>query len=149
KAGKTTEAMQGWKRLREFPFDSERKMMSVCVERQGKQMVAVKGAPDVLLDHCKEIGWQGRVTLLTPSLKKQIRDNNQAMANQSIRVLAIAYRDVASREKVDNQSQAESGLVFVGLCGMIDPPREEVKGAIKECRLAGIKTVMITGDHQT
>ena len=150
KAGKTMNTLQGWTRIKEFPFDSERKMMSVVVKQpQGKQIVAVKGAPDVLLSRCTGIEWNGKVVPLTPSLRKQILESNQAMAEQALRVLAVAYRDVQSGERIIEDCQAESNLVFVGLSGMIDPPREEVKGAIKQCRVAGIKTVMITGDHQT
>ena len=150
KAGKTLNALQGWTRIKEFPFDSERKMMSVVVnQHKGNQMIAVKGAPDVLLSRCTGIEWNGKVVPLTPSLRDQVLESNQAMAGQALRVLSVAYREVRPGERIVDESQAESNLVFVGLCGMIDPPREEVKGAIKQCRLAGIKTVMITGDHQT
>ncbi|RXT15512.1 calcium-translocating P-type ATPase, SERCA-type [Ammoniphilus sp. CFH 90114] len=139
-----------WERLKEFPFDSERKMMSVLLRhRKGEQMVGVKGAPDVLLARCTHILWNGKVSILTPTIRKEIMESNQHMAEQALRVLGVAYRDVASGERIVDENQAENKLVFVGLCGMIDPPREEVKEAIRKCRVAGIKTVMITGDHQT
>jgi P-type Ca2+ transporter type 2C len=139
-----------WDRIKEFPFDSERKMMSVLVrDNRGAQMVAVKGAPDVLLSHCSKILWNGNVTPLTSSHRKQILEQNQSMAEQALRVLAVAYREPNSSERVLDESSAEKDLILVGLCGMIDPPREEVKEAIRKCRMAGIKTVMITGDHQT
>ncbi|RKD24135.1 calcium-translocating P-type ATPase, SERCA-type [Ammoniphilus oxalaticus] len=149
KAGKTPATVRGWTRLKEFPFDSERKMMSVLVEHQGRRMVAVKGAPDVLLSRCSQIVWNGKTITLTDELRQQALDNNQKMAEQALRVLAIAYREVPANDSIYDHNQAESNLVFVGLCGMIDPPREEAKEAIKRCREAGIKTVMITGDHQT
>ncbi len=150
KAGVQPSTVQQWERIKEFPFDSERKMMSVLVrDRKGEQMIAVKGAPDVLLSRCTHILTNGKVTALTPSLRQEIEQSNQAMAEQALRVLGVAYRDVPAGERVVDESQAETKLVFVGLCGMIDPPREEVKDSIRKCRAAGIKTVMITGDHQT
>lgn len=150
KAGIQPSSLTQWERIKEFPFDSERKMMSVLVkERKGNQMIAVKGAPDVLLSRCTHILWNGNVTTLTPTLRKEIVENNQQMAEQALRVLGVAYRDVAAGERIVDEAQAESKLVFVGLSGMIDPPREEVKDAIRKCRVAGIRTVMITGDHQT
>ncbi|MEW9667558.1 calcium-translocating P-type ATPase, SERCA-type [Ammoniphilus sp. 3BR4] len=150
KAGFQPSSLTQWERQKEFPFDSERKMMSVLVkDRKGEQMIAVKGAPDVLLSRCTHILWNGKVAALTPSLRKEIVESNQQMAEQALRVLGVAYRDVAAGERIVDEGQAESKLVFVGLSGMIDPPREEVKEAIRKCRVAGIRTVMITGDHQT
>lgn len=139
-----------WPRAKEFPFDSERKMMSVLVKQgNGAGLIAVKGAPDVLLSRCTKVYWNGNVTALTSALKQQILGENQRMAEQALRVLGVAYREVNSGERVLDEAKAENNLIFVGLCGMIDPPREEVKEAIRKCKLAGIKTVMITGDHQT
>ncbi|HJV44163.1 MAG TPA: calcium-translocating P-type ATPase, SERCA-type [Bacillota bacterium] len=150
KAGIDPNSVIRWDRVKEFPFDSERKMMSVLVRNdRGTQQVAVKGAPDILLSRCTKILWNGGVTALTPSIKKQILEQNQSMAGLALRVLAVAYREPNNSERVIDESTAERDLVFVGLCGMIDPPREEVKDAIYKCRQAGIKTVMITGDHQT
>ncbi len=149
KAGVTHASMQHWDRVKEFPFDSERKMMSVLVKNhRGSQTIAVKGAPDVLLSRCTHVLWNGNVIALTSSQKKQILETNQMMAGQALRVLAVAYRDVPAGERIVDEQQAENRLIFVGLCGMMDPPREEVRDAIKKCRLAGIRTVMITGDHQ-
>lgn len=140
---------QKWKRVEEIPFDSERKRMSVMLQsEEGKTVIYTKGAPDVLLDHCSHILWNGRVRLLTPQLKQQVLRQNETLAGLALRNLAFAYREV--RETAGHSlEQMEKELVFVGLMGMMDPPREEVKESIKTCDEAGIKTVMITGDHQS
>jgi Ca2+-transporting ATPase len=140
---------QLYQRLEEFPFDSTRKMMSVMVQSQyGDKKIVTKGAPDVLLDQCSHILWKGKVTLLTQGMKQKVLQANDKLAGMALRNLAIAYREVKGAEALFSEAQAEQKLIFVGLFGMIDPPRQEVKQAIMECRRAGIKTVMITGDHQ-
>ncbi|TVY00684.1 calcium-translocating P-type ATPase, SERCA-type [Cohnella terricola] len=136
-------------REKEFPFDAERKRMSVLVSHQGGRMVCAKGAPDLLIGQCTYVLWGGQVVPFTPTLKSKVMSANESMAKNSLRVLGMAYRDVKSHETCDNGAQAENGLIFVGLTGMMDPPRKEVKEAIYKCRQAGIKTVMITGDHGT
>lgn len=138
-----------WRRLREFPFDSERKMMSVLLNSpSGQCFLYTKGAPDVLLGNCTHALIQGRVTLLTDDVRKQVQEQNEALARMALRNLAFAYREIKKGEEQAHQTILEKKLVFVGLAGMIDPPRAEVKDAIAVCRRAGIKTVMITGDHQ-
>ncbi|MFC6331269.1 calcium-translocating P-type ATPase, SERCA-type [Paenibacillus septentrionalis] len=137
-----------YKRVQEFPFDSERKLMSVVLEHQGGRIIQVKGAPDVLLEQCTHILWQGKVVSMTPALKTKAQKANEKMAQSALRVLAFAYRDLHTQETCRDAGDAERNLIFVGLTGMIDPPRAEVKDAIATCRAAGIKTVMITGDHQ-
>lgn len=138
-----------FERLEEFPFDSTRKMMSVLVrDSYGQKKVVTKGAPDVLLEQCTHALWNGKVTLLTSDIQQKILKANDNLAGMALRNLALAYRDVSGTEAIINEAQAERKLIFVGLYGMIDPPREEVKQAIAECKRAGIKTVMITGDHQ-
>ncbi|MBN6185903.1 cation-translocating P-type ATPase [Aneurinibacillus sp. BA2021] len=151
KAGITREGLgETWTRVKEFPFDSTRKMMSVIAQdRYGKRMLVTKGAPDVLLSRCTHIMWKGHVTQLTPTLRRQIVFANESLAKQALRVLAIAYRELRPGELPGSEQVAEKGLVLIGLTGMIDPPRAEAKQAIRRCRQAGIKTVMITGDHQT
>ncbi|WP_027414529.1 calcium-translocating P-type ATPase, SERCA-type [Aneurinibacillus terranovensis] len=151
KAGINREELaQMWRRVGEFPFDSTRKMMTVQVEdHSGTRMLATKGAPDVLLSRCSHIMLEGRVVQLTPTMRRQIIIANETMAKKALRVLAVAYRELRAGESIRSEHSAERSLVFAGLYGMIDPPREEVKLAIKKCRQAGIKTVMITGDHQT
>lgn len=133
----------------EFPFDSERKLMSVVVNHPGGRMICTKGAPDVLLNCCTYMLWEGGVVPCTPTLRQKVLDANEQMASGALRVLGMAYRDLRSGETAGSEKEAESQLVFVGLAGMIDPPRKEVRDAISVTRRAGIKTVMITGDHGT
>lgn len=136
-------------RVKEFPFDAERKRMSVMVSHQGGKLVCTKGAPDMLLERCAYVLWDGNVVPLTGTLRQKVLQANEAMARDALRVLGFAYRDVRPHDPCDTEDQAENSLVFIGLAGMIDPPRREVFDAIVKCRQAGIKTVMITGDHRT
>ncbi|MFC4778366.1 calcium-translocating P-type ATPase, SERCA-type [Paenibacillus sp. GCM10023252] len=148
KLGMSASSLEGlYKREQEFPFDSERKRMSVVVTHQGGRLLCTKGAPDVLMEHCSYILWDGKVVPFTASLKQKCADAGEAMAHQALRVLGLAYRDLRPSDLFEREEQAESQLVFVGLTGMIDPPRREAREAIATCRRAGIKTVMITGDH--
>jgi len=149
KAGMSQQSLAGlYKRVKEFPFDSERKRMSVVVEHQGGRIVCVKGATEVLLDLCSYMLWEGHVVPLTGTLRQKVMAANDAMAKDALRVLALAYRDAKEGEELESEQDAERGLTLIGLVGMIDPPREEVKEAIFKCKQAGIRTVMITGDHQ-
>jgi len=150
KMGLSANALEGlYKREREFPFDSERKRMSVIVSHQGGRLLCVKGASDMLLEQCTHVLWDGNVIPLTATLRQKIAAAVEEMAASALRVLGMAYRDIRGQETVETEREAEQQLVFVGLSGMIDPPRKEVRDAIAVCRQAGIKTVMITGDHQT
>lgn len=142
------EAFKEWKRIKEFPFDSDRKRMSVVVEQKnGGRYVFAKGAPDVLIDRCTHILHQGKAMPMTAALRAQALEMNERLAHKALRNIAFAYRAVAPREDIQSVEKMERGLVWVGLAGMIDPPRKEVKEAIRICQRAGIKTVMITGDH--
>ncbi len=130
----------------EIPFDSDRKCMSVVVsQRNGEKRVMTKGAVDVILKKCRYIQTRDGVILLTEGMKAQILDKNDALAKDALRVLGFAYRDLRTAE---DKKTLESNLVFAGMMGMIDPPRKEVYSAVKTCRRAGIKPVMITGDHK-
>ncbi|WP_232330925.1 MULTISPECIES: calcium-translocating P-type ATPase, SERCA-type [unclassified Thermoactinomyces] len=151
KAGITGETLKKeWVRVKEYPFDSERKMMSVLVRnKNGKQRLYAKGAPEILIGRCTHIYSKGKVVPLTREHKQTILKMNEQLAAMALRNLAFAYREVPQTTNLNKDWQIEQNLVFVGLAGMIDPPREEVKEAIEVCRRAGIKTVMITGDHQT
>ena len=134
-------------RVNEIPFDSGRKMMSTIHKVDGKYRVITKGAPDALLKRCSKYYESGRVNALTSSKLTQIESSNENMAKDALRVLAVAYRDLPSMpSKIDSKTMEED-LTFVGLIGMIDPPRPNVKEAVFTCKKAGIKTVMITGDH--
>ncbi|PZE22531.1 calcium-translocating P-type ATPase, SERCA-type [Paenibacillus xerothermodurans] len=149
KAGLTNQSVAGtFTRIGEFPFDSDRKRMSVLVEHQGSRMVLTKGAPDVLLQQCSYILWDDKIIPLTSTMKQKVLSANEGMAKNALRVLGFAYRELKPADKCSTEEEAETGLIYIGLTGMIDPPRREVREAISKCRKAGIKTVMITGDHQ-
>ena len=127
---------QSMPRVNEIPFDSTRKLMTTVHKlANGKYRIITKGAPDVLLNRC--IGMQ----------KENVLKENEKMANKALRVIAVAYKEVDSLPNKLESSIIENNLNFVGLIGMIDPPREGVKEAVETCKKAGIKTVMITGDH--
>ena len=135
-------------RVQEAPFDSMRKMMSTVHQADDHFVQYSKGAPDVLLSCCEFYDDHGEVKPLDDTKRKEILDMNKTMADQALRVLAGAYRVYSQKQDIPTETEKlESQLIFVGLCGMIDPVREEVKDAIKECREAGIRPIMITGDH--
>jgi P-type Ca2+ transporter type 2C len=135
-------------RLDEIPFDSERKLMSVLVKHDTDTYLFVKGAPDVLLERCTKILTGGKEEPMSASLKRKVMAANATMAQSALRNLAFAYRRFPSPEAAKLERQPEANLVFVGMAGMMDPPREGVFEAIRKCHDAGIRTVMITGDHQ-
>jgi P-type Ca2+ transporter type 2C len=135
-------------RVDELPFDSDRKLMSVLVKRGEDVYLLTKGAPDVLLDRCTKILSGEREEQMSSGLRKQALAANQQMAGNALRNLGFAYRKFRSVEAAKAEKDPELNLVFVGMCGMMDPPREEVYDAIRRCHTAGIRTVMITGDHQ-
>ena len=132
-------------RVNEIPFDSTRKMMTTIHKLNNKYRIITKGAPDVLLKYCVRDNISNDV--MSDRHIKEILNQNAKMANKALRVIAVAYKDVVSLPSKISSENIEKDLNFVGLLGMIDPPREGVKEAVKTCRRAGIKTVMITGDH--
>ncbi len=132
----------------EIFFDSERKRMTTIHKDDGKIIAYMKGSPPVVLTRCNYAMQNGKQTKMTKSLENKILEANLNMSNKALRVLAVAYKELPAdydKEKVD---EIEDDMIFVGLTGMIDPARPEVRGAIDECRLAGITTVMITGDQK-
>lgn len=135
-------------RIDEVPFDSGRKLMSTVHQLEnGKYLVAVKGAPDQLIKRATKIELNGEIVEMTQAHIDEVLTNNDAMARQALRVLAGAYKVIDTLPaKVDTDS-VETDLIFAGLVGMIDPEREEAGAAIRVAREAGIRTVMITGDH--
>ncbi|MEN2986229.1 MAG: cation-translocating P-type ATPase [Thermodesulfovibrionaceae bacterium] len=134
-------------RIEEIPFSSERKRMTTIHQLQNGEKVAfMKGAPEVVLERCKYIVKDNEITEIKEEDRVKILKINEEMAHNALRVLAAAYREIRD-EKVDSE-EVEKDLVFLGLAGMIDPPREEAIEAIKVCKQVGIKTVMITGDHK-
>ena len=135
-------------RIDEAPFDSARKMMST-VHKSGEDFVQyTKGAPDALLSRCTHYFESGKILPMTDAKRREILNSNKAMADRALRVLAVAKRDWMEKPENNAPEYLERDLVFLGLTGMIDPIRPEVKAAIAECRGAGIRAVMITGDHR-
>lgn len=134
--------------LEEIPFDSERKMMTIVRLHKGIKTAYVKGAPDVFVNQCTSIQEKGSSRPMTQQDKEAILETNSFMADQAMRVLAIGYRRIDSLPDMYKPGDIECNLTFGGLIAMIDPPRPEVKEAVFQCRQAGIKTVMITGDHK-
>ncbi|QIC07314.1 calcium-translocating P-type ATPase, SERCA-type [Brevibacillus sp. 7WMA2] len=136
-------------RIDELPFDSERKMMSVVEQSpDGKTELLTKGAVEALLMNSSHIYWQGEIIPLTNAHRIEVAKQTEEMASRALRVLGFAYRSLQNYKSGENSSILETNLTFLGMVGMIDPPRQEVKSAIQLCRQAGIKTVMITGDHK-
>ncbi len=135
-------------RKSEIPFDSERKLMTTINQTKEQIRAFTKGAPDVLLDRCTGIFMNGKVEPLTPEHIDSINAANKALASKALRVLGVAYKDIDHIPSELLPEKVESGLVFVGLVGMIDPPRPEAKEAVRICTEAGIRPVMITGDHK-
>ncbi len=132
-------------RIQEIPFDSDRKLMSTYHEIDGKIVMYTKGAPDELLRRCVSIELNGKVEALGDAKREEILAKNQAFAEEALRVIGVAYR-VVDKAVVD--LEMENDLIFVGLMGMIDPPRVEAKDAVAVCKTAGIQVKMITGDHK-
>ena len=128
-------------RIDEIEFTSERKMMTTIHKHHGEKIAYVKGAPEVVLKLCNYIDINGKTRKLTEKDKQEILEINKEFADEALRVLGFAYKTLID-------TQPEKNLIFVGLQGMIDPPREEVKTAIEKCKKAGIKVIMITGDHE-
>ena len=132
-------------RVFDIPFDSIRKMMSVIVKENGKEVCYVKGAPERLINKCTHIYEDGVIKPLTHQKKNQILDSVENMSNRALRCIGGAYKE---NNITRDEKTLESNLIFLGIAGIIDPPRPEVKEAVKKCRLAGIRPVMITGDHK-
>jgi len=135
-------------RIAELPFSSERKRMTT-VHRMpdGRHLAFTKGAPEVLLERCVATQHHDHQQPLTGEARAQILAANESMANDALRVLAIAYREVSAEGPLDEET-AERELTFLGLIGMMDPPRDEAKEAVKVCRQVHIRPIMITGDHK-
>ena len=143
------ELLKRYKHFDELPFDAVRKMMTVCYNAPSKKKIAyVKGAPEILLSKCTHILTGAGVKKLTPKYRKEILAANKQLAGDALRVLGMAYRILPTKTAHLTIKNTEKDLVFVGLQGKIDQPRDEVKPAIETCRKAGIRTIMITGDHE-
>ena len=165
KANITPEKLRKFSRTSELPFDSERKCMTVFASERGTSGKVTarsytKGAPDILLQKCSFVYTENGPVLLTPEHKKKILSQNEAMAGRALRVLGVAYKEGGSalyekegasvfsgKKGKSLSSEAESNLTFLSLIGMIDPPRKASYEAVSVCKQAGVKPVMITGDH--
>ena len=131
-------------RIFEIPFDSTRKMMTVIMNANGKETCYMKGAPERVLERCNAVLENGKIKPLTAQKKKQIYSYIESMSNRALRCIAAAYKE----EHVVKNNSVEENLIFLGVAGSMDPPRIEVKDAVLKCKMAGIKPIMITGDHK-
>ncbi len=154
---------QEYERINDIPFDSERKMMTtihkikqdtvnkeldINKENLNNNFLCItKGAPEVVIKNCTKYYLNGQVSKITDEIIKKIEKINSLLAEKALRVIAVAYSTIQELPNSISNENIEKDLIFVGLIGMIDPPRDEVKEAVRNCKKAGIKTVMITGDH--
>ncbi|MEM4674845.1 MAG: calcium-transporting P-type ATPase, PMR1-type [Nitrososphaerota archaeon] len=144
---KVDELREKHRRIFEIPFESERKRMNTVNLWDGKAIVCVKGAPEVITELTSMILTNGVVREFSEEAKKRILDVNRKMAEKALRILAVAYKEIEVKSTY-KEEELEDGLIFLGLIGMMDPPREETKGAVEKCKSAGIKVIMITGDNE-
>ncbi len=137
-------------RVAEIPFSSERKRMSVVVQREGSPtgILYCKGSPELTLERCTQIHTGQQITPLTEALRQSILLQNNQLASQGLRVLGFAMSHISYDDSMTMDDDSENNLVWLGLVGMLDAPRPEVRDAVQRCRRAGIRVVMITGDHQ-
>ena len=135
-------------RVEEIPFDSERKLMTTVNKQEDKYIVYTKGGLDELLSRCNSYMLNDNIKQDLENYRHIIEKNNEDMAKNALRVLAIAYKELDHKPEKNEIDNLEKDLIYVGMVGMIDPPREEAKVAVEKCKTAGIKTVMITGDHK-
>ncbi|WP_020618261.1 cation-translocating P-type ATPase [Paenibacillus daejeonensis] len=131
----------------ELPFDSDRKLMSTVHQFEGEYAMLTKGGPDVLISRCDRVFIHGEVQPLTEEIREQFKEQNEDFSRRALRVLAYAYKPLPDKSPLRHED--EHDLILVGLSAMIDPPREAVYEAIEQSKRAGIRTVMITGDHKT
>jgi Ca2+-transporting ATPase len=136
------------KRIFEIPLDSERKRMTTINNFHGDRYVLTKGAPEIIIDRCNRVLEEGELREITEENKMEVLDDLKGMTSEALRVLALAYRKLNPEEDFEDKDALESDLIYVGLVGMMDPPRKEAKEAVALCEKAGIKVVMITGDNR-
>ena len=144
----TPELYVSFPRVQEVPFDSDRKLMTTVHKYGDRYLVYTKGGVDELLKRCNKYIFNTEIKDDLENYKKEISAKNEEMAKNALRVLAMAYKELDHMPTEEEMKNIESNLIYVGMVGMIDPPREEVKLAVAKCKTAGIKTVMITGDHK-
>lgn len=144
--GNETEVRNAYPRLKEIPFDSDRKLMSTLHHISGEYKLMTKGAPDVLLARCVSVKTEGGIVPMNDTFRQEIQEQNATFSSQGLRVLAFAEKVIGEDRPLGLED--ENDLTFVGLIAMMDPPREESAPAVADCRRAGIRPVMITGDHK-
>lgn len=135
-------------RIAEVPFDSDRKLMTTVNKQNGKYIVYTKGGIDEILKRCTSYEINNEIHQNLNEYINRIREKNEEMAKEALRVLGCAYKEIEHEPTKEEMQTIENELIFVGMVGMIDPPREEAKVAVEKCKTAGIKVVMITGDHK-
>ncbi|HJE17858.1 MAG TPA: HAD-IC family P-type ATPase, partial [Enterococcus casseliflavus] len=140
---------QQFPRLQELPFDSDRKLMSTLHDIDGEHLLLTKGGPDIVFGRSTKVLIDDQVVPLTDEIKQKLQHQNEEFSKRALRVLAFAYRPLTDAQSRELTLEDENELILVGLMAMIDPPRKEVKQAVADAKSAGIKTVMITGDHKT
>ena len=148
KLGIEAEKIKEIERVSEIPFDSDRKLMTTVNKVNGKYIVYTKGGVDELLARCKNYLLNNEIKDDLENYKISIKRHNEEMAQNALRVLACGYKEIDHIPSDEEMKNIENNLTFIGMVGMIDPPREEAKVAVEKCKTAGIKTVMITGDHK-
>ncbi|HSQ01816.1 MAG TPA: calcium-translocating P-type ATPase, PMCA-type [Methanobacterium sp.] len=136
------------KRIFEIPLDSERKRMTTINLFDGERYVLTKGAPEIVIERCNMVEEDGELVQITAENRREVLDELKGMTSEALRVLALAYRKMEPEEGFEDKDALESDLIYVGLVGMMDPPRKEAKEAVALCEKAGIKVVMITGDNK-
>jgi P-type Ca2+ transporter type 2C len=142
------ESEKKYPRILEIPLDSSRKRMTTVNEINGMKYVFIKGAPEIIIERCQYMEGEAGVQPLTPEYKDRIFVDLLEMTLKSLRVLALAYKPIQDEEELQDREGLEQDLILVGLWGMMDPPREEAKRAVETCKKAGIRVIMITGDHK-
>ncbi|MCC7558564.1 MAG: HAD-IC family P-type ATPase, partial [Methanobacteriaceae archaeon] len=135
-------------RVSEIPLDSNRKRMTTINDMDGSNYLLTKGAPEIILKQCNRIEHEGDITELSEAVKGEILSELNQMTGNALRVLALAYREISEDENLSDKEELEKDLIFVGLVGMMDPPRKEAAEAVKICQKANIRVIMITGDHK-
>ncbi len=149
KEGYDVDELMSHERVEEVPFDSERKLMTTVHKNEEKYFVYTKGGIDELLERCSGYIVNGEIKKDISEYKKLVDEQNDKLAHEALRVLGMAYKELDHMPSKEEMQTIENDLIFIGMVGMIDPPRVEVKAAVDKCKTAGIKTVMITGDHKT
>jgi P-type Ca2+ transporter type 2C len=142
------ELEENYKRVFEIPLDSERKRMTTINEFEGERYILIKGAPEIILERCEMVEENGNLSPITSSNRIEVMNDLKNMTSEALRVLALAYRKMGPNETFEDKDSLENNLIYVGLVGMMDPPRKEAKDAVALCEKAGINVVMITGDNK-